>query len=112
MTPAMIASAGGWSIIAGAVTILVAAAVRGALRGTAQIVTGRRRPRPAPERAPRPVALPMSLGSTRPVFIDPHIVRPISEGTPPITLSAEIAYREHLRRAAAGAHVFDGRNAA
>jgi hypothetical protein len=63
---------------------------------TARIVTGRGR-RSVNISAPRPVAL--SLGSTRPVFIPPHIVRPISDGTPPISLAFERRARRHLAAA-------------
>jgi hypothetical protein len=63
---------------------------------TLRIVTGRGR-RSVPISAPRPVAL--SLGSTRPVFIDPHILRPPSEGTPLISLGFERRARRHLMAA-------------
>jgi hypothetical protein len=71
-----------------------APSMRQSARITLRIVTGRGR-RSVPISAPRPVAL--SLGSTRPVFIDPHILRPIEEGTPLISLAFERRARGHLR---------------
>jgi hypothetical protein len=89
---AMTASAGAWLVIAAAATILATAVVCAVLWAVTS-VTGRGR-QSVPISAPRPVAL--SLNSTRPVFIPPHIVRPISEGTPAISLAFERRARRHL----------------